>query len=98
MGYDPASERMNRRRETQDPIEHSDAENVEHSAPASNLRKRAVAVFVIVTSWLMSSVATYYKCTYPGNTDWRCFAGYETIIGVFVIFCIVQVVRQTKKS
>ncbi len=86
------------KQETPEPIGQREVGNVRRpSSSGAILRKRVVAVFVIVTSWLISSVATYYKCRYPGNIDWRGFAGYETIIGVFVIFSIVQVVRQAPK-
>jgi len=89
---------MSIQRETTESIEQYDAENVGHPAHANaNLRKRVVAVFVIVTTWLMSTVITYYKCTYPGNTDWLGFLGYETIIGAFVVVCIVQVFRKPSK-
>ena len=58
------------------------------------LRKRVMSAFALVLMALMLTIYAYYRSTYLGSTDWRSFWFYEVIIGVLLVFGIVQVLRK----
>jgi hypothetical protein len=96
---EPVIARMSFKRETPEPIEQRDAGNIRHPRSSSAiLRKRIMGVFVIVLTALMLTAYVYYRSTYQRNADdWTWFWVGEVIVGVWLVFGIVQVLRKTPK-
>ena len=84
---------------TPEPIEQSDARNVSHSDSRSAiLRKRILAVFLLVLCALMLTMRDYYRSAYlRGAGDWRWFWVGEVIVGVWLVVGIVHVLRKKPK-
>ena len=93
--YEQVSEWMSLKRETPEPIEQRDAGNVGPPRSSSTiLRKRILAVFVIVLTALMLTAYVYYRSAYQRSAgDWRWFWAGEVIVGVLVVVGIVQALR-----
>jgi hypothetical protein len=84
--------------ETPGPIEQGDAGNVKHPRLSSAiLQKRIMGFFLIVLSILVLTAYAYYWSTYLGSTHWRSFWVREGMIGVLLIFGIVEVLRKPPK-
>src|SRR5882724_3819249 len=96
--YGQVSERMSVKRETPEPIEQRDDENVRHPHSRSAvLRKRILAFFIIVICALMSTIYNYHRSAYLRSAgDWRLFWVGEVFTGVWVVFAIVQVFRKER--
>jgi hypothetical protein len=91
---------MSFKRKIPEPIEQRDAGNVRHPRSSSTvLRKRITGVFIVVLTALIFAAYVYYRSTYlRRNNDWTWFWVGEVIVGVFLVFGIVQVLRDTPKS
>jgi hypothetical protein len=87
---------MSLKRETSEPIEQRNAGNVRDSRSHSAiLRKRILAVFFVVLCALMLTMYVYYRSAYLRSAgDWRWFWVGEGIVGVWLVFGIVQVLRK----
>ncbi len=92
--YEPLIERMSHKRETPAPIGQRDAGNV--SCPRSAiLRKRILAVFLAVLCALMLTMYFYSRSAYLRSAgDWRWFWVCEVVIGIWLVFAAVQVLRK----
>jgi hypothetical protein len=90
------SERMSVKRETPEPIGQRDAENVGHPRLRSPiLRKRILAFFIIVLTALMLTIYAYYRTAYERSAgDWRGFWVYTVLLGGWLVFVVVQVLRK----
>lgn len=89
------SEWMSLKRETPEPIEQRDDRNIRHPHSRSAiLRKRIMSAFALVLMALMLTIYAYYRSTYLGSTDWRSLWFYEVIIGVWLVFAVVYVIRK----
>jgi hypothetical protein len=77
-------------------MEQRDAENVGHPRSRSAiLRKRILAVFLVFLSALMLTMYVYYRSAYLRSAgDWRWFWVGEVIVGVWLVFGVVQVLRE----
>jgi hypothetical protein len=86
---------MSLKREAPEPTGQRDARNVGHPRLRSAIfRKRILAAFALVLMALTSTIYAYCRCTHLGRTDWRPFWFYEMIIGVWLVFGIVRVLRK----
>ena len=86
---------MSVKRETPEPIEQPDAENVGHPRLHSViLRKRIMAAFALVLIALMLTIYAYYRTAYQRTAgDWRGFWVYMTLLGGWLV-AVVQVIRK----
>ena len=95
---EPVIAGMSLKRETEEPIEQRDAENVRRSHSRSAvLRKRIFGFFLLVLSALTLGMYVYYRSTYLGSTDWRWFWVGEVIVGCLLVSVIVQLLRKKPK-
>ena len=87
---------MSLKRETPEPIEQRDAGNVGHPRLRSAiLRKRILAIFLVVLCALMLTMYVYYRSAYLRSAgDWRWFWVGEVIVAVWLVFGMVQVLRK----
>jgi hypothetical protein len=91
--YEPVIARMSFKRETPEPIEQRDEGKVRH--PRAMLRKRILAIFLIVVSGALMSVCVYYQSAYQRSaSELSWFWVGEVIVGVLVISGIVRVLRK----
>jgi hypothetical protein len=78
-----------------EPIGQRDAPgNVTHPHSKLVLRKSILAFSLLVLCALMSTVYFYSRSTYLGSTDWPWFWVGEVIVGVWLVFAVVQVLRK----
>lgn len=95
MGY-PPNDGMSTKTQT-GLTEEPELGNVRHSRSRSAmLRKRIGGLFLLVLSTLMLAISVYYRSTYLGSTDWGWFWVGESIVGVLLVFVIVQVLRKKR--
>jgi hypothetical protein len=94
--YELVIARMSLKRETPEPIEKRDAGSIKHPHLSSViLRKRIVAAFALVLTALMLTIYVYHRSAYLRSTgDWRWFWVGEVVIGVWLVFAVVQVLRK----
>jgi hypothetical protein len=87
---------MSLKRETPEHIEQRDAGNVEHPRLRSAiLRKRILSVFLVFLCALMLTMYVYYRSAYLRSAgEWRWFWVGEAVVGVWLVFGIVQVLRK----
>jgi hypothetical protein len=87
---------MSLKRETPEPIEQRDAGNVGLPRLRSAIfRKRILAVFLHFLCALMLTTYVYYRSAYLRSAgDWRWFWVGEAIVGVWIVFAVVQVLRK----
>jgi hypothetical protein len=86
---------MSLERETPEPIEQRGAGKVKHPLLSSDiLQKRIMAAFALVATALMLTIYVYYRSAYLRSAgDWRLFWVGEVIVGVWLVFAVVQVLR-----
>jgi hypothetical protein len=87
---------MSLKRETPEPIAQRDAGNVgDPRLRTAILRKRILALFLIVLCALMLTTYFYRRSAYLRSAgDWHLFWVGEVFIGVWVVVAVVQVLRK----
>ena len=90
---------MSLQRETSGRIEQSDNGTLnDFGSSGASLRKRIMAVFIMIGIGLLLTMYAYHRSTYLGSTDWRLFSIYELVIGGYVVFTIVQILRKGRRN
>jgi hypothetical protein len=91
---------MSPKLETPEPIEQGDAASLGDTlSPSVILRKRVTAVFILVLAAVMLTICCFYqtKLVENGSTRRSWFLETVAVIGIWVVFGIVQVLRKTPK-
>jgi FtsH-binding integral membrane protein len=97
--YEPVIARMSLKREIPEPIAQREDRNVRHpQSRRAILRKRILAVFLLVLCALILTMCVYYRSAYLRSAgDWSSFWVGEVIVGVWFVCGIVYVFRKIPK-